>query len=59
MTKCSHCHYHGHSMHTCPIKKKKLIGLEKYGFLIELKVLHLMKMDPKQFGYQNPNKYLL
>ncbi|GMI77659.1 hypothetical protein HRI_001435200 [Hibiscus trionum] len=23
MTKCSHCHYHGHSMHTCPIKKKK------------------------------------
>ncbi|KAL4278657.1 hypothetical protein GQ457_03G026250 [Hibiscus cannabinus] len=23
MAKCSHCHYHGHSMHTCPIKKRK------------------------------------
>ncbi|KAL4290833.1 hypothetical protein GQ457_14G020630 [Hibiscus cannabinus] len=23
MAKCSHCHYHGHSLHTCPIKKKK------------------------------------
>ncbi|KAL4367011.1 hypothetical protein GQ457_05G016870 [Hibiscus cannabinus] len=20
---CSHCHYHGHSLHTCPIKKRK------------------------------------
>ncbi|KAL4366432.1 hypothetical protein GQ457_05G019620 [Hibiscus cannabinus] len=23
MAKCSHCHYHGHSLHTCPIKKRK------------------------------------
>ncbi|KAL4351402.1 hypothetical protein GQ457_06G010700 [Hibiscus cannabinus] len=23
MEKCSHCHYHGHSIHTCPIKKRK------------------------------------
>ncbi|KAL4278688.1 hypothetical protein GQ457_03G010660 [Hibiscus cannabinus] len=23
MAKCSHCHYHGHSIHTCPIKKRK------------------------------------
>ncbi|KAL4284981.1 hypothetical protein GQ457_16G025400 [Hibiscus cannabinus] len=23
MAKCSHCHYHGHSTHTCPIKKRK------------------------------------
>ncbi|KAL4339996.1 hypothetical protein GQ457_08G025720 [Hibiscus cannabinus] len=23
MEKCSHCHYHGHSWHTCPIKKRK------------------------------------
>ncbi|KAL4352636.1 hypothetical protein GQ457_06G007870 [Hibiscus cannabinus] len=23
MTICSHCHYHGHSIHTCPIKKRK------------------------------------
>ncbi|GMI69743.1 hypothetical protein HRI_000643600 [Hibiscus trionum] len=23
MAKCSHCHYHGHSIHTCPIKKRQ------------------------------------
>ncbi|KAL4312259.1 hypothetical protein GQ457_01G026230 [Hibiscus cannabinus] len=23
MAKCSHCHYRGHSLHTCPIKKRK------------------------------------
>ncbi|KAL4324237.1 hypothetical protein GQ457_11G023310 [Hibiscus cannabinus] len=23
MAKCSHCHYHGHSLHNCPIKKRK------------------------------------
>ncbi|KAL4360640.1 hypothetical protein GQ457_04G022290 [Hibiscus cannabinus] len=23
MIKCSHCNYHGHSIHTCPIKKRK------------------------------------
>ncbi|GMI78148.1 hypothetical protein HRI_001484100 [Hibiscus trionum] len=32
MTKCSHCHYHDHSLHTCPIKKKKSYKIRQVWF---------------------------